>query len=105
MLRRRDFSADTGSVRVRLGKETITLGKREAETGYFEKVIPGDSIVPSFVDIAIRRDTQGAAWGGVHYQYFEDLSEIESDSNSLSIAAEHYVVRNTKRGEQASQEN
>src|SRR5690606_7086472 len=38
------------------------------------------------------------AWGGIYWQYFENLDQIENAESPLSIKKELYLVQNTERG-------
>lgn len=88
---------------------TIQLGERffsstenaEAGTGYFRNTIDGDSVKPEMGNITVTLETdytERPAWGGVYWQYFEDLDKITTASTSLKINKKLFVQKNTDRG-------
>ena len=41
---------------------------------------------------------RGATWGGVYWQYFEDLDKITTASTPLKLVKKLFVEKNTDRG-------
>ena len=92
---------DEASVSITLGEETVSPEKSEAGTGYFRKTFGSDAIKPSFGNIIVNlqsANTSRPAWGGVYWQYFEDLDKITNASTSLKIDKKLFVQKNTDRG-------
>lgn len=96
-------------VEIKLGNTIIssTENKEEAGTGYFKKTIEGKDVKPSMGNISVKVGAQVSAtgdlkgtssWGGVYWQYFEDLDKITTASTPLSLVKKLFVEKNTDRG-------
>ncbi len=97
-------------VEIKLGNTTIrsTEDKQEAGTGYFKKTINGPLITPNMGNISVKAESShisptggalaGASWGGVYWQYFEDLDKITTASTPLKLDKKLFVEKNTDRG-------
>ena len=82
---------------VRLPGETV---QTEAGTGYFKKAWTGEEITADKANVRIEKGTDGPAWGGLYWQYFENLDKItRSDDKNLVIEKQLYKVENTDKGE------
>jgi len=82
---------------VRLPDETV---QTEAGTGYFKKAWTGEEITADKANVRIEKGTDGPAWGGLYWQYFENLDKItRSDDKNLVIEKQLYKVGNTDKGE------
>jgi len=89
------FSLTVGDVR--LPDEST---QAEAGTGYFKKAWTGEEITPDKANVRIEKGTDGPAWGGLYWQYFENLDKItRSDDKNLVIEKQLYKVENTDKGE------
>ncbi|MDP4262598.1 MAG: alpha-2-macroglobulin family protein [Bacteroidota bacterium] len=98
------------TVHIRLGNMTINLGdsKQEAGTGYFKKIIEGEKINPEMGNISVTIESsktspdggglEGASWGAVYWQYFEDLDKITTASTPLKLVKKLFIEKNTDRG-------
>ena len=72
----------------------------EAGTGYFKKAWTGVGITPDKANVRIEKGTDGPAWGGLYWQYFENLDKItRSDDKNLVIEKQLFKVENTDKGE------
>ena len=82
---------------VRLPDEST---QTEAGTGYFKKAWTAEEITPDKANVRIEKGTDGPAWGGLYWQYFENLDKItRSDDKNLIIEKQLYKVENTDKGE------
>ena len=89
------FSLTVGDVR--LPDETV---QSEAGTGYFKKAWTAEEITPDKANVRLEKGTDGPAWGGLYWQYFENLDKISrSDDKNLIIEKQLYKVENTAKGE------
>jgi len=98
------------TVQIKLGNTSIssTDNKQEAGTGYFKKTIDGKSVKPEMGNISLTvessqvsptgGDLERATWGGVYWQYFEDLDKISTASTPLKLVKKLFVEKNTDRG-------
>ncbi len=72
----------------------------QAGTGYYRKVFEGRDIAPSMANIVLQNPNKSIAWGGVYWQYLQDLDKIKkSVETPLKLERTLYVVENTDRGE------
>ncbi|MBK7291372.1 MAG: hypothetical protein IPI78_14675 [Chitinophagaceae bacterium] len=91
-------------VEVKLGSTTIksTDAGQEAGTGYFKKVIEGNKVTPQMgninVTVSSPNKNVSATWGGVYWQYFEDLDKITTAATPLNLVKKLFVEKNTDRG-------
>jgi hypothetical protein len=92
-------------VEIKLGSGTIiksTEAGQEAGTGYFKKTIEGKKVIPDMGNISVTvsssNNNVSASWGGVYWQYFEDLDKITSASTPLKLVKKLFVEKNTDRG-------
>ncbi|MCX6318570.1 MAG: MG2 domain-containing protein [Bacteroidetes bacterium] len=94
-------------VEIKLGTNTTiksTDAGQEAGTGYFKKTIEGTKVMPSMGTINVTVSTPGnntmnaASWGGVYWQYFEDLDKITSASTPLKLSKKLFIEKNSDRG-------
>ena len=58
---------------------------KEAGTGYFKQEWNGKNISADMGNIKISTNSNVPSWGGVYYQYFEDLDEIKSAETPLNM--------------------
>jgi uncharacterized protein YfaS (alpha-2-macroglobulin family) len=92
---------DDASVTIILGQQTVLPDKAEAGTGYFRKTFDGNAIKPAMGNITVNLQTGNTSkpsWGGVYWQYFEDLDKITTAATSLRIDKKLFVQKNTDRG-------
>ncbi|MBK8300557.1 MAG: hypothetical protein IPK90_08945 [Chitinophagaceae bacterium] len=95
-------------VEVKLGTTIIksTDAGQEAGTGYFKKIIEGSKVNPEMGKVTVTvTDSKispsgggGASWGGVYWQYFEDLDKITTATTPLKLSKKLFVEKNTDRG-------
>lgn len=82
-----DLLASTGSVKISLGKEVIRTPESDA-VGYIKQTVSGD--VMKIKTMTVAKESEGTGWGAVYAQYWEDLDQMGSQSNALSITRELY---------------
>ncbi len=70
----------------------------EAGTGFYEKAYLGPEIKPEHSEITVTKRDKGIAWGGVHFQYFEDMGRVTPHKTNLSLEKTLFVNRDTKKG-------
>lgn len=108
LLQGTEWLSNEPTVQIKLGNTTVssTDNKQEAGTGYFKKTIEGKQVKPEMGNISV---TVGgpippsggggaASWGGVYWQYFEDLDKITTASTPLKLTKKLFVEKNTDRG-------
>lgn len=77
----------------------LSENEKEAETGYIKLNWKADEIKKDMATINITNKSKVPGYGGVYWQYFEDLDKIKNNSGTnLSIAKELYIKKNTDKG-------
>ncbi len=96
-------------VEIKLGT-TIVSSKddaAEAGTGYFKKSFEGAFVKPEMGNITVtvtkpqstnQPINPASSWGGIYWQYFEDLDKITSASTPLKLVKKLFIEKNTDRG-------
>ncbi|MBU6221297.1 MAG: hypothetical protein KGR24_00945 [Planctomycetes bacterium] len=86
-------------VSVTVGGEPLKPGAVEAGTGFFEERFVRREITPRLADIAIKKADKGIAWGGIHWQYLDDIAHVPAAGREeLAIEKKLFVKRFTKAG-------
>jgi Bacterial Alpha-2-macroglobulin MG10 domain/MG2 domain/Alpha-2-macroglobulin family len=99
-------------VEIKLGSTTISSAenKQEAGTGYFKKTIEGEKVKPEMGNISVTVGSSkapstggglgevSASWGGIYWQYFEDLDKITTATTPLKLVKKLFIEKNTDRG-------
>ena len=91
---------------IKLGDEKIMTKKlaeneKEAETGYIKLNWKADEIKKEMASIKIENKSKVPGFGGVYWQYFEDLDKIKNNSGAvLSVSKELYLKKSTLKGNQ-----
>ena len=90
---------------IKLGAEKILTKKlseneKEAETGYVKLNWKADEIKKDMASLSIENKSKVPGFGGIYWQYFEDLDKIKTNSGAvLSVSKELYLKKNTGKGE------
>ncbi|MDD5508390.1 MAG: hypothetical protein PHD25_08705, partial [Bacteroidales bacterium] len=103
LLRGTDLLASDNLVQVKLGNADVDPQKMddvkvEAGTGYFKTAWTGKEIVPEMGNITVTKRDAGIAWGGIYWQYFEDLDKITPHETPLKLEKMLFIERNTPTG-------
>lgn len=91
---------------IKIGDEKILTrkldkNKKEAETGYVKLNWKAEEIKKEMATISIENKSKAPGYGGIYWQYFENLDKIaDNAAASLNIAKELYHKNNTSKGEQ-----
>ncbi|GAA4293482.1 alpha-2-macroglobulin family protein [Aestuariibaculum suncheonense] len=80
--------------------ENLTL---EAGTGYYETSWDSSEIKPEMAEVTLTKKGNGIAWGGLYWQYFEDLDKVTSAETPLQLKKKLFLKTNTDTGEQLSE--
>jgi hypothetical protein len=71
----------------------------EAGTGFFEERFVRREIVPAMGEVVLKKPDAGLAWGGVHWQYLDDIANVPAAGREeLAIEKQLFVKRFTKAG-------
>ncbi|WP_026727893.1 MG2 domain-containing protein [Flavobacterium denitrificans] len=91
---------------IKLGDEKIATKKlaeneKEAETGYIKLNWKPEEIKKEMASIKIENKSKVPGFGGVYWQYFEDLEKIKNNSGAvISVSKELYLKKNTSKGDE-----
>jgi len=90
-------------VKVKVGNniiDPVKLGntKIEAGTGYFKTSWNTAEIKPEMAEITLEKNSKGVAFGGLYWQYFEDLDKITSAKTGIQIRKGLFLNKNTEEG-------
>ena len=86
-------------VTVTVGGEKISPEQVEAGTGFFEERFTRREIEPAMGQIVVAKKDKGLAFGGVHWQYLDDISSVPAAGREeLSIEKQLFIKRMTKAG-------
>jgi hypothetical protein len=94
-----DLLASQEAVTVTVGGEAVKPGAIEAGTGFFEERFTRREITPRLADVVIKKADKGIAWGGIHWQYLDDIAHVPAAGREeLAIEKKLFVKRFTKAG-------
>ena len=74
--------------------------KVEAGTGYFKTSWNKNEIKSKMGEVTINKKGNGIAWGGLYWQYFEDLDKITSAETPLKISKKLFLKVNSDTGKE-----
>ena len=99
------LAEDKEGVVINVGKhilKTAEIPNVEAGTGYFKTSWQTDEITNDIASITVKKPSKGIAWGGVYWQYFENLDKIVQNKDiphPLSLRKSLYKITLDDRGE------
>lgn len=91
---------------IKMGDEKILTKKlseneKEAATGYIKLNWKKEEVKKEMASIKIENKSKVPGFGGVYWQYFEDLDKIKNNSGAvLSVSKELYLKKNSLKGDQ-----
>ncbi|MFD0834205.1 MG2 domain-containing protein [Mariniflexile aquimaris] len=113
LLQGSDWLSVTDAVEVVIGNQKIEPSnpdsnreenvKVEAGTGYYKTSWSASEIKPDMATVTLTKKGNGIAWGGLYWQYFEDLDKISSAETPLKLKKKLFLKTNTDRGEEISE--
>ncbi|MFW6279445.1 MAG: alpha-2-macroglobulin family protein, partial [Planctomycetota bacterium] len=99
LLRGTDRLASDDLVEVTLGERQVEPEDVEAGTGFYEQRFSGGDVRPEMGEITVEKQDEGMAWGGLHWQYLEDIGNITPhEASPLKVEKEVYTKENTEDG-------
>ncbi|MCC1484728.1 alpha-2-macroglobulin family protein [Winogradskyella immobilis] len=108
LLQGSDWLSVTDMVDVTVGNTTINPSilenvTIEAGTGYYKTSWNTTEIKPEMAKVTLAKKGDGIAWGGLYWQYFEDLDKITSAETPLKLSKKLFLKTNTDKGEEISE--
>jgi hypothetical protein len=103
LLQGSDWLASNELVTIKMGDQTIDPtqlenSKVEAGTGYFKTSWNGSEITSDKATVTLTKKDKGIAWGGLYWQYFEDLDKITSAKTPLQLSKKLFKKVNSDTG-------
>jgi len=103
LLQGSDWLSVAESVEVTVGGERITPAqwddlKPEAGTGYFKTEWSGTAINSKMAQVTMTKNGEGVAWGGLYWQYFEDLDKITASKSPLQLDKRLFLKKHSDTG-------
>lgn len=105
LLKGTDWLSIKDNAKIKIGNEKILTAKlseneKEAATGYLKMNWKANEINNDMANISIQNNSKVPNYGGIYWQYFEDLDKVKtSDKSVMSITKELYIKKNTNEGQ------
>jgi hypothetical protein len=100
LLRGVDLLASDAVVQVSLGGTWIEPEQIEAGTGFYEERFVRNEITPQMGQITVKKVDEGVSWGGVYWQYLEDMSKVTPyEGTPLQLKKTLYVKKTNEAGQ------
>ena len=94
-----DLLAASELVTVDVGGDRVEPKGAEAGTGFFEERFVRREITPKLATVVMKKADAGIAWGGIHWQYLDDIANVPAAGRAeLAIEKKLFVKRFTKAG-------
>ena len=95
---------NSSTINVTVGNEKVDLSsisdaRPEVGTGYSKVNWEGSEVSPEMGKVTMEKVGDGIAWGGLYWQYMEDLDKITFAETPLAVEKEMMVVRETDNGQ------
>ncbi|CAM4057776.1 MULTISPECIES: MG2 domain-containing protein [Flavobacterium] len=104
LLQGKNWTTIEEKTKFKIGNEKILSQKlskkeKEATTGYIKMHWKADEITTDMANISIQNKSDVPSYGGVYWQYFENLENIKESTNAvLNIKKELFKKENTPKG-------
>ncbi|MGM0566704.1 MAG: alpha-2-macroglobulin family protein, partial [Bacteroidota bacterium] len=93
------LTTDMEKLKIKVGEQTLETSSGQAGTGYIKQSWEGPQIKPKMHEVSIDKKDENVSWGAVYHQYFENLENIESHAEGVSVRKKLFIVNNTEEGE------
>lgn len=102
LMRGTNLLAQSKPAQISVGKKAVDPYQEgnapEAGTGYVKVSWSGSDITPKMADVTVTTFNEGASWGAVYWQYFEQLDKITGAATPLSLKKQLFVEEKTAKG-------
>jgi hypothetical protein len=100
LLRGTSLLSSDALVEVSLAGQAIQPEKVEAGTGFYEKRFGPGEIAPAMGKVTVKKSDEGVSWGGVHWQYLEDVAKVTPhEGTPLKLKKAIFLREATKKGQ------
>jgi TonB-dependent SusC/RagA subfamily outer membrane receptor len=79
--------------------EAITPETEERAAGYIKTSWKGADITPDKGTVKVEKTSPGTMWGGLYWQYFENLDKITQADSNVKMEKSLFVKKNTDEGQ------
>ena len=98
LLRGTDFLAESEMAEITVGGKLLDISERddvkvEAGTGYFKTAWAGSEITPEMGEVTVKNKNDVVAWGGMYWQYFEQLDKITPAETPLKLEKKLFLEK------------
>ncbi|MBI9069347.1 MAG: hypothetical protein JEZ09_18765 [Salinivirgaceae bacterium] len=97
-----NWIAETPKMNIQIGSlqidEKAYAKNAEPGTAYYKKTWNPSEINETFSDVTISRTGEGISWGGLYWQYFEQIDKIKSAATDLSITKRIFQETTSDKG-------
>jgi len=85
---------------IKIGNAPLTIDKTsvEAGTGYFKTSWTGSEIKNEMGKVTITKPDEGISWGGLYWQYFEELDKITTHETPLKLKRQLFLEKSSANG-------
>lgn len=89
-----DWISLNDKVEITVGSKKVSTSSQSPEvaTGYFKTSWKNNSITPDMGKVKIAKKGDGIAWGGLYWQYFEDIDKITPAETPLKLSKKVFLV-------------
>lgn len=97
LLSQQDTRPEKGSVQIQVGNEKLDAGKAtetEQQIGIYAYQWTGDDVKNEMGKVEVKNTTSQPVFGGIYWQYFEDMSAIKPSENGLLNISRNYYIEN-----------
>ncbi|MCA8831518.1 alpha-2-macroglobulin family protein [Hymenobacter pini] len=98
LLRGSNWLQPTQPLQVTVGGKPVQPTSQQAGTGYYKVTWPAADIKPAQGRITVQKPDAGVAWGGLYWQYFEQLDKITPAATPLQLERRLYREQRTAGG-------
>ncbi len=88
---------DTVPVMIMIGSKEIN-SQSQAGSGYIKQTWKSE-FTPQMANVTLKKTTDGIAWGALYWQYFDNIDNISSANNGITLNKQLYQIQNTNHGE------
>ena len=84
-----------------VGNQTVYPTEKpttQQASGYIKQVWKNTEIRPEMGKVKITKTSPGVAWGGLYWQYFEDLDKITVANTDVKMEKQLFIKTNTEKG-------
>lgn len=79
------FTGETSPATIKVGGQKVEPEKKELGTGYFKQTWDKSEIKNNMAKVEVNTSTSEPAFGGLYWQYYENLDKITSQKGDLNI--------------------